>query len=270
MPSFDYEQSIWGRGTANLSWFSPTSFRLQKALNSLSVLPSASNVLEVGCGAGQFIRAVKKNRPDLDCFGCDISQSALDVAQIARDGVFYDLSGEKLPYADEFFDAILIFDVLEHAEKPEFLLAEINRVLKRGGIFYCFVPCEGDWTSFWNFLRELNIKGDLTKKYAGHINYFSRRELLELFAKNNFKPVKIRYSEHILGQKVGIISFLLMDRAAVRKKSVQINNEDYFAEFNQKRRTCVLRKIVNFLINLESFLFQIFPSPNTHFVLKKF
>jgi ubiquinone/menaquinone biosynthesis C-methylase UbiE len=74
-----------------------------------------STSMELGCGAGQFIRAVAAIRPDLKCYGSDISDSALAIAKQAHDGVVYDLSGEKrLPYEDGFFDAIVLYDVLEH------------------------------------------------------------------------------------------------------------------------------------------------------------
>ena len=49
-------------------------------------------------------------------------------------------SGYKLPFADNFFDAVILFDVVEHLDEPEKSWAECRRVLKNGGYFYVEFP----------------------------------------------------------------------------------------------------------------------------------
>ncbi|MDD2757760.1 MAG: methyltransferase domain-containing protein [Patescibacteria group bacterium] len=267
--SFNYEQSIWGQGTATLKWSDPASFRLRQCLESFKKIPAGAKVLELGCGAGQFIRALKKIRSAWNCYGCDISQTAIETAKTAHDGVNYDLStADKLLYPNAYFDAVAFFDVLEHVADPTGLIAEIYRVLKPGGILYAFVPCEGDVLSLWRWLDKFGLKKDLTKKFAGHVNYFSRAEVGDLLAANGFNIIRRRYSEHCLGQKVGIWSFFMMNRAAKKLGGGQINNEQYFARFNG-RGASGLKKIGNALINLESFLWQRLPSPNLHITAVK-
>lgn len=264
---FDYEKSIWGAGEAGLKWSSPASFRLRGALESLKNIPAGGKILEIGCGAGQFIRGIKKCKPDLECYGCDISSAAIGFAK-TNPGVVYALSGiRSLPYGDNFFDAVLIFDVLEHAEDAGSLLSETGRVLKKDGVFYCFVPCEKDYLSVWNFLDKLGLKKDLTRKYAGHINFFSRASLKVFFEAHNFKIIRQRYSEHLLGQMVGVAAFMMMDKEAKRKGVSQINNEQYFSGLNGKGMG-VLKKIINTLIYLESVIFSRIPSPNVHAVMR--
>jgi SAM-dependent methyltransferase len=48
--------------------------------------------------------------------------------------------GERLPFADETFDAVLSFSVLEHVRDPFECAAEIRRVLKPGGMLHVSVP----------------------------------------------------------------------------------------------------------------------------------
>lgn len=249
-----------------MSWTSPASFRLRQSLKAIGRLAKGARVLEVGCGAGQFIRAVKQIRPELECFGCDISEAAINSAQQQKDGVEYSLSEpSSLPYAHDYFDAILIYDVLEHAQDVPALLRECNRVLKADGVFYCFVPCEGDWLSLWNLLGKFHLGERLTGKYAGHINKFSRGSLSRLLRDYGFSPSRIRYSEHILGQLVGVASFVMMDRFAKKNHAEQVNNEEFFARI----KSGALKKMVNFLLNLESAVFSLIPSPNVHITLKK-
>lgn len=270
--SFNYEQSIWGKGEASLRWSDPTSFRLKQSLKAIKNLPSGARVLEVGTGAGQFTRALKKIRPELHVYGCDISREAIEYAVKTEDGVVYALSTpEKLPYDQNFFDAVLIFDVLEHVEDVDGTLQEIYRVLKPQGLLYCFVPCEGDWLSLWHLLEKLHLKRNLTQRYAGHINYFSRRELRNQLHKHHLELVSARYGEHVLGQLLGVISFTLMHRTAQKKQLSQLNNETFFAEKTEQSGGWyqVVKNVINSLIYLESLVGSWIPSPNVHYVVRK-
>lgn len=271
--SFNYEQSIWGKGQASLAWSRPTSFRLRQALNAIKGLRIESQVLELGCGAGQFIRAIKQLRPELSCLGCDISESALAAAREENDGVIYSLSGVVLPYADRSLAAVLIFDVLEHVDNVTQLLNEIYRVLKPNGIVYAFVPCEGDFLSLWHWLDRLHLKNDLTKKYAGHIQYFSRPSILRAFEEANFELTRVRYSELLFGQLIGITAFFMVHQAATRQGLKQLNNECYFDGPTKVSPPSGLvkkiKQLINCLIYLESTVLQYVPSPNVHLVVKK-
>lgn len=251
---------------------SPTSFRLRQALKAIANLSASAKILELGCGAGQFIRAIKKIHPELVCYGCDISQHALAIAGQTDDSVIYELSAEnKLPYGDNFFDAVLIFDVLEHAENPEMVLSEANRTLKSGGVFYCFAPCEADFLSFWNLARKLGLKLDLTKMYAGHINKFTRKGLIKMIEERGFAVKKIAHSEHIFGQILGFASFFFMDHFAKKNNLNQINNEQYFYDLSKKggKVLKIIKNIINCLVNLESIVFSKIPSPNVHLISVK-
>ncbi len=271
--SFDYEQSIWGRGYASLSPKVLASFRLKQSLFALKGIPAGGTVLELGCGAGQFIRSVQRARPDLVCHGCDISVRAIDMAKTVVDGVVYAVNGEAMPYADNSMDAVLIYDVLEHVDDVSGILREVKRVLKPGGILYAYVPCEGDSLSFWNFCRRRGWKGDLTKKYAGHINYFSRERLQKVYLQAGFSSVHFRYSEHVLGQLLGFVAFNLMDRAAKKRGVDQINGEDYFQSLDETAPAPGLfravKDAVNSLVYFESWLFNRLPSPNVHSFVRK-
>ncbi|MFH1292237.1 MAG: methyltransferase domain-containing protein [bacterium] len=265
--SFDYEQSIWGQGTAKKRWTDSTSFRLHQALSALSHLKAGDMVLEIGCGAGQFIRAIKKYRSDLQYSGCDISTSALSRADQYRDGVQYDLSqAQSLPYEDNYFQAVLIFDVLEHVEDPRTMLAQAKRILKKDGILHCFVPCEADKLSLWYWLKKIKIKSDLTERYAGHIHKFSRQSLKDLLINHGFEIIQSRYSSHCLGQWLDLVVFLAMDRSCRRTRQDQMNNEQFFKEYDKDRGRIffIFKRLINWLINLENWLFSRLPSSNVH------
>ncbi len=274
MSSFNYEKSIWGNGSASLKWSEPSSYRMYRALKALKDLPAGSKVLEVGTGAGQFIRAIKKIRPELECLGSDISVGAISQAKSYNDGVEYSLNQENtLPYPDGSIDAVLIFDVLEHVATPDIFIKEVYRVLKKNGLAYVFVPCEGDYLSLWNALEKMHLKKDLTRRFAGHINYFSRKNLFDLYLKTGFTIQSRRYSEHFLGQIVGVLAYVLMSKASKKKQYQQLNNEAYFEDVRSQKTGRglgrVFRDFVNSILHAESRIFARLPSPNVHVVLKK-
>lgn len=265
---FDYEQSIWGRGTASLKWSDPMNIRLGRCLSSIKKLPEGAKILEIGCGAGAFIRAIKKLHPEWECFGADLSREAINAAVSAVDGVKYtEFDGGRFPYEDGDFDAVLFFDVLEHVDEPVNFVAEIKRVLKKRGIVYGFVPCEGDKTSLWRWLDKFGWKNNLTNRFAGHINFFSLADARKIFIDSGFRIKSETYAENLLGQIVGVAAFKAMERAA-KNTGAQINNETFFSG-QTARGWSLVKKIVNWLITLESKLFFWIPSPNAHFKLKK-
>jgi ubiquinone/menaquinone biosynthesis C-methylase UbiE len=105
-------------------------------------LKAGGVVLDSGCGRGDFAQAFRK--VGMKVYGID-GNSSLDsnLKGIEFTGNF-DLENDKLPYPDNYFDAVFSKSVLEHIHKPQNYLTEIRRVLKPGGRLILFVP---DWYS---------------------------------------------------------------------------------------------------------------------------
>lgn len=76
--------------------------------------------------AGAFPLAYEYNRAY-----CEITQ--LRAARYNLNLPVINGAGEALPFADNSFDLVTCWDVLEHVQDPELLLAEISRVVRPGG-----------------------------------------------------------------------------------------------------------------------------------------
>jgi 2-polyprenyl-3-methyl-5-hydroxy-6-metoxy-1,4-benzoquinol methylase len=116
----------------------------------------------------------------------------------------------KLP--DESIKAIGIFDVLEHIEKPNAFLEEINRVLEPGGYLFTTVPA-GQYL-FSNF--DLSI---------GHFRRYSKTQLKKQLDLCGFETKSIKYQFFIFILPVFIlrrIPYLLnkkIDTENIHKKN---------------------------------------------------
>jgi SAM-dependent methyltransferase len=92
-------------------------------------------VLDVGCG----------EMPFRDLLPSDTRYTGLDVPRADEFGMAADreivaFDGLHIPFPDSHFDNIICTEVLEHAEDPDGLIAEMHRVLRPGGTLVATIP----------------------------------------------------------------------------------------------------------------------------------
>ena len=173
--------------------------------------PVRGKVLDLGCGAGSVAKAVKRERPDLDVAACDVSRSALAIAEASPEGVaFRAAEAEKLPYGDGEFDVVWIFDVLEHVEKPELVLREVARVLRPGGRFHIVLPLEGQPWTLYRFIG-CGTRWTAKVRHGGHIQVFSAERFSGLAAFCGLPVTATRWSYHFVLQVLDILYFTWLD-----------------------------------------------------------
>ena len=95
-------------------------------------------VLDLGCAGGFMAEAIAARGGNV--IGIDPAAGAIAAARhhakSAGLQIAYDVGvGEKLPYADVSFDAVVCVDVLEHVADLSQVLAQVARVLRPGGMF---------------------------------------------------------------------------------------------------------------------------------------
>lgn len=91
------------------------------------------NVLDVGCGNKPFFPSLEKNIQSY--IGVDDIHTPHLNNQI---DIFADAG--RLPFKKEYFDLVLLTQVLEHVKSPSEVLVEIRRVLKTGGVLLISWP----------------------------------------------------------------------------------------------------------------------------------
>jgi len=92
-----------------------------------------AQTLDIGCGVGDFLKFRKNS------IGVDINQDCVDWC-IDQGLNAKHMKMDELPFQDDFFDSVILDNVLEHIENPDPLLDEISRVLRNKGVLIIGVP----------------------------------------------------------------------------------------------------------------------------------
>lgn len=110
-------------------------FLARRALHqSMATLGSMAKgrLLDVGCGTQPY-----RSLFDVNVYvGLEIDSPLARVRGVADH--FYD--GQRFPFEDDSFDCVLCNQVLEHVFQPDAFVAELQRVLARGGHLILTVP----------------------------------------------------------------------------------------------------------------------------------
>jgi cyclopropane fatty-acyl-phospholipid synthase-like methyltransferase len=119
------------------------SRRLSAAF-ALAEVNEGMTILDVGCGRGEILRHCANL--GANAYGIDYAEVAVRMSQRvirsfdskarAKTAVMQ-ADAKRLPFPDEAFDRVLMFDVVEHLHPWELhaALVEVHRVLKRDGRF---------------------------------------------------------------------------------------------------------------------------------------
>lgn len=141
-------------------------------------------ILDWGCGKGHCTYLLRTLGFRVE--SCDVERSADDSAFgqetpiIAAENI--DViplkDAVKLPFETESFDIVLSMGVLEHVENDLKSLREINRILKPGGLFFCFfLPFVGSWTQY-----VMRSRGD-----SYHDRLYTKSKIKSLLKESDFE-----------------------------------------------------------------------------------
>ncbi len=110
------------------------------------------NILDVGLGFGTDILNIKNmmdkhnQHLDINMYGVESYPPYIEQARENNINIYsVDIEKDKLPSTDNFFDIIIINQVLEHTKDWYWIFKEINRVLKDGAICIIGVPNMASW-----------------------------------------------------------------------------------------------------------------------------
>lgn len=168
-------------------------FYLKRLKMALSCLPDEGKkdaILDVGYGGGIFFPELYRRCEKLyglDTFGEDGKRKVVDM--MAKEKITAELftgSMLKMPFPDNFFDAVFCISALEHLEPDELEKAvlEIKRIAKDNGLIILGFPSGRKLMQAYCMLVQRNLHFDF------------HRSSHELIIKNANKHLKIKEIKH--------------------------------------------------------------------------
>lgn len=180
-----YPKQYHTRNSAGGNWLQQKSldYGINKRCQFVARHKPSGRLLDVGCSDGLFLLGMRRHG-EWDLHGVEPSE---DASAAARQAGLQVITGgiEDAAYPDQHFDAVTMWDVLEHVHDPKAVLAKVASLLKPGGIFVVRVPNADSWTakSFGRWWSGLDS--------PRHLYVFSPRTLTQYFEQAGLSPVQM-------------------------------------------------------------------------------
>lgn len=149
-------------------------------------------VLDFGCATGGYCLELK--RLAFECVGVDVNKEYVKIAR--NKGVEAYVVKEQLPFNNNSFDTVIMFELLEHVQNPSEILKEAKRVAKKN-ILITVPDCGG-----FEILRSYRLTYEHFLE-LDHINFFTKKDLENLLSKH-FRKFRVEEREPILLGKTGL------------------------------------------------------------------
>jgi len=178
--------------------------RFRRDFATLAASWRGGRLLEVGAYPFFFTALLKEAGLPVTALDLAPERLAPLIARQGLDVIACDIEAERWPFAEASFDYALFTELLEHLRvDPLFALAELNRVLKPGGLLLLTTPNlyalktvlrfalgRGLWDPLAEFgkLRRLG--------HMGHVREYARRDVLRLLAASGFRAVRTEYLQY--------------------------------------------------------------------------
>jgi SAM-dependent methyltransferase len=204
---------IQGRDEVSPNDRSVAAIRLNHCLDAFKHV--TGRVLVLGCGAGRYVRALKRIRPDLSVVGCDLSLAALrEASELDPNGSHVTLDASLLPFKDRSINGIVFFDLLEHVPEYKRMISEIQRVLSLGGVLHFYTPLEDQPGSLYRILKSSSRLPLRTWKqdHVGHINFFTSDDVIHDVWDSGLEVSDLKYGFHPFGQIHDLVDYWQRER----------------------------------------------------------
>ncbi|AOR24014.1 bifunctional glycosyltransferase family 2 protein/class I SAM-dependent methyltransferase [Clostridium taeniosporum] len=151
-------------------------------------------VLEVGCGAGATLIELKNKFKNVETYGIEINEKAAEIAKGISNIIVGNIENMEISYKENFFDYIILGDVLEHLINPWEVMGKLKRYLKLSGKIIASIP---------NLIHITIIRDILNGKFTytdqgildrTHLRFFTLEEIRKLFTVTGYEINDIKYN----------------------------------------------------------------------------
>jgi SAM-dependent methyltransferase len=215
-----FEDHVWNAYLRLFLTRSYPTFYFPRHVGDFTVDGRAPRLLDIGCGSGDKLRYIR-SKSAWQTFGVDFSPQAVENANASGAGDVRHTTGDRLPFDDDYFDAIMSWHSLEHHFSPKATLTEAARVLRPGGKGIFAVP-SGDnlgmrmFRSYWGPLEA-----------PRHLYFFTEQSLTRLMTERGLRVERVFYDFSFYGlfldQEIfESLEFVVRDRTGVFRYPLQL------------------------------------------------
>ncbi len=147
-----------------------------------------NKILEIGCGEGNLGRELKRSGKAQEVIGIEIVPEIAVRAIPNLDRVIQgNIEHLELPFEPDYFDYIIMGDVIEHLIDPWGCLTRIRLFLKPTGSIVASIPN----INHWRVLADLIFRDKWEYKQAGtldstHLRFFTKQSVSDLFIRSGY------------------------------------------------------------------------------------
>lgn len=155
----------------------------RRALRHARRVAGDGPLLDVGCGAGQFL-AFARDEGWTDLVGLEPSPAAAERARDASGASIHEVELRAAPLPEGSCAVVTLWDVIEHVPDPRRVLERVAALVRPGGVVVMGTP---------------NVEGLTTRRFGAralvvmppeHLFVAARRGLLALVASAGLEPVR--------------------------------------------------------------------------------
>lgn len=163
------------------------SKNIQDHLKVLTRNAAGRKLLDIGCSAGFFIKAAQNAGFEVD--GVEFDPKVARIAQertgtVVMAGSILDLHIEKR------FDAITLWDVIEHLSDPGEALRKCHSLLEQNGVLFISTPNSGGLYPRISLYLNPVLKEWSHAEPPFHLYQFSKKTMSLLLKANGFEPIR--------------------------------------------------------------------------------
>jgi 2-polyprenyl-3-methyl-5-hydroxy-6-metoxy-1,4-benzoquinol methylase len=162
-----------------------------------------NNVLDIGCGNGDYLDAYKEK--GIKTYFTEFEDEDL-ISYLKKNHEYID--GGMFPVSSKKFDLITLTELIEHTNNPNEIIENLYNLQNKGGLIYITTP------NYESLEKKLYKQNYTIFRYPEHLSYFTVKTLDKLLTQNNYKKI-YNYSDNFS-------LFRLLD-LMISKKIINVN-----------------------------------------------
>ncbi|MET0758939.1 MAG: class I SAM-dependent methyltransferase [Flavobacterium sp.] len=162
-------------------------------INFLNTDQRGLKTLEVGAAYAETLHYLKSNGIASEAIGIDIFEDLANKQNYKPIDhyIFGNIEEMELPEYNNYFDLILLPDVLEHLIEPQKVLHKLSKYIKAEGTIVVSMPNIRHFSAFIKIFLKGNFKYEESGLFDNtHLRFYCRKDIQDLLTSSGFEVVK--------------------------------------------------------------------------------